>query len=450
VSATKVETSHGVDPEEYELDPATGLPFPVQARSHEVNLYLADISLLTSIGFSDWLALEARLPLRLVKTTATFRDEAGNEIDFDSIHHRDETLFGPGDLELWNRFRIISGSPILDLRLGASLPTGGIEDNPYQLGREGKDHQHVFFGSGTLDPIAGVDATFRLGEFMLATTATVRAALYENPRGYRAGMRVSGGAFLARQLGSSGIQIFAGPSVQYEGAPKWDGKIDGEGEGSEEGRTDIIANAGVMWMTSESFSLRASVQKPFTVGNAGEYLEIPLVVSLGADYSFDAFAPPDDHHHGDGHDGDGHDHGDEHDHDHGDEHGHDDGWLQKLPPPGPGADVKDAATDGDSFPLASAIAPGKVTVVDFWAEWCEPCHDIDKALRSLAGQNPDLAVRRVEIIDFDSPAAKEHLRGIKELPVVWIYDKNGKRVDTLVATDAHQVYDRVKERLERK
>lgn len=435
MSATKVETSHGVDPEEYEIDPQTGLPYPVQARAHEVNLYLADLSLLASIGFSDWLALEARLPLRLVRTTATFRDAAGAELDFDSIHHRDETLFGPGDLEIWDRFRLIQASPILDLRLGLALPTGSIEDNPFALGREGKTHQHVFFGSGTLDPIAGIDTTFRLGDFMLATTASVRAALYENPRGYRAGTRVSGGALLVKSIGGSSFQLFLGPSIQYEAAPKWDGKADSEGEGVDTGRTDVVATGGAMWAASETLSLRASVQKPFTVSSAGEHLEIPLVVSLGADFTFDAFEPPDDHHH---------DHGDDHDHD------HDDEWLEQLPAPGPLANVKDVATKGESFSFPDAVVPGKVTVIDFWAEWCEPCHDIDRALRSLAGQNPDLAVRRVEIIDFDSPAAKQHLPGVKELPVVWILDSRGKRIDTLVGTDARQVYDRVKQRLKRR
>ena len=37
------------------------------------------------------------------------------------------------------------------------------------------------------------------------------------------------------------------------------------------------------------------------------------------------------------------------------------------------------------------------------------------------------AVRRVETPDFDSDVAKQHLSGANELPVIWIYDAQGKR-----------------------
>lgn len=448
VSATKIESSHPVEPAEYELDPATGAPYPVQAADHEVNLYLADLALTASVGMADWLAVEARLPLRLVKTTATYHDEDGNELpQFESIHHRDETLFGPGDLELVNRFRLVAGSPTLDLRLGLALPTGGIEDNPFALGREGKRHEHTFFGSGTLDPILGLDGTFRVGSFTLATTFTARSALYENPRGYQAGLRVGGAAFLVHGIGASGIQLFGGPALQYEGAAKWDGVADSEGEGVDGGRTDLVAAGGVMFSASEKVSLRALVQKPFTLSSTSEHLNIPLVVGVGGDFTFDAFEPEEEHHH---HAGDGHDHGDEHEHaDEHDEHAraNDAEWLEHLPPARAGADVTDVAKNGETFQLRDALGNQKVTVIDFWAEWCKPCHEIDRALRSLASENPNLVVRRVEVVDFDSDVARQHLRGVKVLPVVWIYDASGKRVETLVGTSARDVYDRVKLRL---
>jgi hypothetical protein len=70
-------------------------------------------------------------------------------------------------------------------------------------------------------------------------------------------------------------------------------------------------------------------------------------------------------------------------------------------------------------------------------------------LRALAAKHPNLAVRRVEIIDFDSPAAAEHLPGVKGLPVVWVLDERGRRVETLVATSAREVYEKLEKRLGR-
>ena len=91
----------------------------------------------------------------------------------------------------------------------------------------------------------------------------------------------------------------------------------------------------------------------------------------------------------------------------------------------------DVARGGRSFDLEAALAPGRITVVDFWAVWCRPCKAIDKVLRELAHKYP-LAVRRAEVTTMDSPIAQAHLKGVKGLPVVWVYNQQGQRVLTLV------------------
>ncbi|HMR07208.1 MAG TPA: hypothetical protein PKA88_15600, partial [Polyangiaceae bacterium] len=58
---------------------------------------------------------------------------------------------------------------------------------------------------------------------------------------------------------------------------------------------------------------------------------------------------------------------------------------------------------------------------------------------ALAKRHDTLAVRRVEIVDDDSPAAREHLGGKVALPEVWILDQKGRQVSRLRATSASQV-----------
>src|SRR5207247_647694 len=42
-----------------------------------------------------------------------------------------------------------------------------------------------------------------------------------------------------------------------------------------------------------------------------------------------------------------------------------------------------AYTDGRRVDIRSILAPGKVTIVDFYADWCGPCHVLEARLQHL-------------------------------------------------------------------
>ena len=107
-------------------------------------------------------------------------------------------------------------------------------------------------------------------------------------------------------------------------------------------------------------------------------------------------------------------------------------------------DVSDFSVDGEAFEIAEALVPNKITVIDFWADWCGPCHVLTEKLEKLAQQHRDLAVRRVEVPNFDTPVAKRYLQGIKGLPIIWIYGKDGKRIQKLEAITPDQGIEAVK------
>jgi thiol-disulfide isomerase/thioredoxin len=101
-----------------------------------------------------------------------------------------------------------------------------------------------------------------------------------------------------------------------------------------------------------------------------------------------------------------------------------------------GVDVKQVATDGEDVPdLAPHVVKGKVTIVDFSAKWCEPCRTLDEHVLAVLAKRPDVAYRKLDVGDWDTPLGTRYLKGVKELPYVLIFDKSGKQVEAITGLD---------------
>lgn len=95
-----------------------------------------------------------------------------------------------------------------------------------------------------------------------------------------------------------------------------------------------------------------------------------------------------------------------------------------------GADVVTLTKDGSKVgPLEKLRAPGKYTVFDVYADWCGPCRDVERRLVELVAERSDVAVRRLNVVDFDSPLAKEIGAKLDTLPYVVVFSPAGRRSD---------------------
>lgn len=79
---------------------------------------------------------------------------------------------------------------------------------------------------------------------------------------------------------------------------------------------------------------------------------------------------------------------------------------------------------GDRIELGDHLVPGKLNLVDFYADWCGPCRAIAPKIERLAEANPDtLAVWKVDIIDWDSPVTGQFR--LRSIPHLKLFDEQG-------------------------
>jgi copper chaperone CopZ len=101
----------------------------------------------------------------------------------------------------------------------------------------------------------------------------------------------------------------------------------------------------------------------------------------------------------------------------------------------PGADVLTLTKDGSAVgPLPKLAVAGKYTVFDVYAEWCGPCRVVDERLRQVVTERSDVAIRKLNVRDFDTPLALELGSAFETLPYVVVLTPKGKRID-VVGTD---------------
>lgn len=353
---------------------------------HHTTILATDVRLFGEYGLLPNLAIQAVLPVRIIGTRTRYTDLSDRPITLaaPSIHHRNETLAGLGDAQvlLHRGFKLAGVS--LGARAGVSIPLGEVHEDPYRLADLGLPHEHIQFGTGTWDPVVSLDASGAAGAFTVSAFGALQAPLYEGPRGYRAGARSTAGAALSRTFGAVSLRLTG--QVLHERPERWHGRV--PAEDGNQGRTDLYFAPGVTWNFSGEWMLSADVRVRAFSHTVNAQLDMPVVLEIGLGRLLHLERDAS-------------------------EHGPDDTR----------ADVVDAVQAGELAELRPAA--GKWTVFDFWAPWCEACKVVDAGLRALAAKRPGVAVRRVNIVDFESPIARRELPGVSQLPHVRVVGLDG-------------------------
>jgi hypothetical protein len=277
---TYIEAEHPVKKSQWE-------PLPDganQAHHHILDFLFVETNIVGAYGLTDLIALQMQVPLRMIRANAKFLDANRDDLSkFLSIHHRDEVIVGLGDLKLQSRFRLLRATADLPLSIellaGTSLPTGHTEPDPFKLGDDGKQHQHIQFGNGTFDPNLGLEASYSMGTYSLIAWGQASKSLYSNSHGYRGPGLFGGGLGIGSALGLQGWRFLLQPEFQFETPAKWSGK-----NARNSGRTSAALALGASYKVSPSLRASLVVKSTKTLAVTGGQMDMPFLAMLGLAY----------------------------------------------------------------------------------------------------------------------------------------------------------------------
>ena len=105
-----------------------------------------------------------------------------------------------------------------------------------------------------------------------------------------------------------------------------------------------------------------------------------------------------------------------------------------------GLDIK-TIKGGDKINFKDHFTEGKITIFDFYADWCGPCRVFSPKAERLLLLYDNLALRKVDIVDWKSALAKQLTKDYKmpALPFTLIFDDKGKFLGKVEGNDIEKV-----------
>lgn len=76
----------------------------------------------------------------------------------------------------------------------------------------------------------------------------------------------------------------------------------------------------------------------------------------------------------------------------------------------------------------TVIKSDKVTLVDVWAPWCQPCRILGPTIEKIAKEHPEYNICK---LNADNESILTTSLGVRNIPTCFIY-KNGEIVDKFV------------------
>jgi 8-oxo-dGTP diphosphatase len=154
-------------------------------------------------------------------------------------------------------------------RLGLTLPLGRTEPNPYALGQEGKWHEHLQAGSGTVMPVVGVGLAYDIAPVTIGLSGIAFVSAYENDEGFRAPSRLYASHRVSVSLLKDVLRPFVGVDLAHETEEYWQGEPGLEGSNV---RTELYGSAGLAYRFLDPVDRRPQPARPPRDADARRHL----------------------------------------------------------------------------------------------------------------------------------------------------------------------------------
>jgi thiol-disulfide isomerase/thioredoxin len=92
---------------------------------------------------------------------------------------------------------------------------------------------------------------------------------------------------------------------------------------------------------------------------------------------------------------------------------------------------------GAQVDISQHLVLGSVTVIDFYADWCGSCRQLSPNLEQMAGNDPEIALRKIDIVNWKTAVAQQF--NVHSIPQVNVYDRSGRLVGTVLGADFEKV-----------
>jgi hypothetical protein len=252
-------------------------------------------------GFTDKITIMTMINMVSTKMNMTEGYNTFGDMIHDNMNHE---VSGIGDLSVTAMYALRNSESMkMHLNVGASLPTGSLEEN-HKMNMDGHHHKMksamkmrngyaMQLGSGTIDPIVSFTVSKYMNNLAVGIQNGARLRLADNKNGYRLGNEYYALGWAGYNLSNS---LSIGSVIRYKNSESISGydkeimkNMGPSSDPNNSGRSQVEISVGANYLLPESLIHGARIAVEYAVPVSSDYTGIQMKIdnqlTIGLQYS---------------------------------------------------------------------------------------------------------------------------------------------------------------------